>query len=270
VLKKISLLPCEGLSGTAWITARTTAATDRESGLSELPVGIRERYRCGLSVPLASGTDVFGTITLFSEAKPRFGSEDQRLLELIAPEAAVALRNARSYDASRETDSLTGLPNAHFMFLQVQKEVARARRTGRPFGIAVLDLDRFKPINDTYGHKVGDEVLRILASRIKGRLRGTDTVCRWGGDEFVALLPETDGMQVEVVARDLQRFVDDLDIPVLSGTIVRAGLSVGWAVFPEDGRDHDELIRVADKRMYRDKARRHLSAGATVTAERPS
>lgn len=264
-LRAMRVAPGQGICALAFAERRTTAATmadDHRGAFVDLPDGLRQACRCALAVALCHDDEPVGVLALYGTTRESFGSEDERLLELVAPEAATALCAALRYEASRDsalTDALTGLPNSRFLFLQVEKEVSRARRSGRPFGLAVLDLDRFKPINDTHGHAAGDEVLRALADGIRSRLRAADTVCRWGGDEFVALLPDAEAPQVENVVRELQRFVDEFEITLSSGPVVRIGLSVGWAVFPADGSDHEELVRVADKRMYRDKSMRHAT-----------
>jgi diguanylate cyclase (GGDEF)-like protein/PAS domain S-box-containing protein len=150
-------------------------------------------------------------------------------------------------------DYLTGLPNRAFLVSQAAQELASARRYGRRLAMLFIDLDRFKPVNDTHGHEVGDAVLIEVARRLRALLRESDTVCRQGGDEFVVLLPEyrdADGL------RELaDKLCDALSAPYEIGEL-RLGLSasIGIATYPEHGDSVDTLIQSADAAMYRAKA----------------
>src|SRR5207244_11261115 len=138
-------------------------------------------------------------------------------------------------------------------------DLSRARRNNRPLGIVVLDLDRFKPINDAYGHHVGDEVLRQVSRCLTTQFRACDTVCRWAGDEFVVLLPESNPELVEATVVRAQMGLQAMEIQISQTRTVTVGASAGWASFPQDGEGFEELMRVADKRMYRDKNNRRES-----------
>lgn len=154
-------------------------------------------------------------------------------------------------------DPLTGLPNRRLLDERYELVVAQARRAGRPFSLVYLDLDQFKPVNDEYGHRAGDEVLARIAGRLAERVRTADTMARVGGDEFVALLPETDALGARALAQDLEATAAE---PVeWSGHRVSVGASTGVATFPADGDDFDELVRIADDRMYVAKRQRALN-----------
>lgn len=151
-------------------------------------------------------------------------------------------------------DPLTGLPNRRLLDERFELVVAQARRAGRPFSLVYVDLDEFKPVNDEYGHRVGDEVLAHIAGRLAERVRTADTMARVGGDEFVALLPETDALGARALAEDLEATAAE---PVeWSGHRVTVGASTGIATFPADGDDFDDLVRIADDRMYAAKRQR--------------
>jgi diguanylate cyclase (GGDEF)-like protein len=154
-------------------------------------------------------------------------------------------------------DSLTGLGNKALYEEQLRLSVQRAERDGEQLGVLMLDLDRFKPVNDTYGHEAGDMVLKEVASRIVEETRASDVVARVGGDEFAAVLVKVNSPDdVHNIRDKLARSIADKPYDV-GGYSVEIGASVGAAVFPDDGRDIAELKRVADKRMYESKQATH-------------
>ena len=149
-------------------------------------------------------------------------------------------------------DELTGLPNRRMLRLRLQSSIERARRSGASVGLLTIDLDRFKAVNDSYGHTAGDELLRVVAKRFSGRLRAIDTCARFGGDEFVVLADQLDSRaDAERLAHDL---LATLNEPVTLGDAnTRADASIGIAVFPEDGADPETLLAFSDARMYASK-----------------
>ena len=157
------------------------------------------------------------------------------------------------------TDPLTGLYNRRLFTETFEKELNRSRRYGSPLGLVVLDLHRFKEVNDRYGHPRGDEVLRAAAATLKKALRTSDFAFRIGGDEFALLLPQTDAEQ----ALALSRRVETVFAEVLQPLQLTVGVSMdhGVATFPQDGEQADQLIRVADERLYRLKQANHGKSG---------
>lgn len=146
-------------------------------------------------------------------------------------------------------DSLTELFNRAYFFAAVDREIARSSRTGRGFGLLMLDLDDLKTINDRYGHPRGDQVLRVVAQAIMRGVRRIDTAARYGGDEFVVLLPETDPTGAFVLAEKIRREVDAIEVRA-SGGDIRISLSIGAVAYPEDGLSVDDLLTSADRAMY--------------------
>jgi len=157
------------------------------------------------------------------------------------------------------TDPLTGLYNRRLFSETFEKELNRSRRYGSPLGLVVLDLHRFKEVNDKHGHPRGDEVLRAAAATLKKALRTSDSAFRIGGDEFALLLPQTDAEQ----ALALSRRVETVFAEMLQPLQLSVGVSMdhGVATFPQDGEQADQLIRVADERLYRLK---HANHGRTA------
>lgn len=153
------------------------------------------------------------------------------------------------------TDPLTGLYNRRLFAESFEKELNRARRYGLPLGIVILDLHRFKEVNDKYGHPRGDEVLRAAAATLQKALRTSDSAFRIGGDEFALLLPQTDAAQALALSRRVETvFAETLKPLQLAFSVA---MDHGVATFPQDGDQSDQLIHVADERLYRLKHANH-------------
>jgi diguanylate cyclase (GGDEF)-like protein/PAS domain S-box-containing protein len=155
-------------------------------------------------------------------------------------------------------DSLTGLPNRLLFDDRLNQAISLAKRNARQFALLYLDLDRFKPVNDTLGHTAGDELLKAVTKRILRQVRESDTVARVGGDEFIVILPDIPGREeAETVAR---KIIAALATPFQLGTLkqsVDIGTSIGIAVYPADARDADALVKAADAAMYSAKQARN-------------
>ncbi|MBC7781654.1 MAG: diguanylate cyclase [Proteobacteria bacterium] len=151
-------------------------------------------------------------------------------------------------------DWLTGLPNRALFKDRLTLAIAQAQRSGRKVAVLFLDLDRFKPINDRHGHDVGDWVLKEVARRLSGTLRGADTLARLGGDEFVAIIPYVDNSAA--VKAVIEKFDAALRVPfAVAGELLEIGCSVGCAIYPDDGTSPDLLLENADAAMYQQKHR---------------
>jgi diguanylate cyclase (GGDEF)-like protein/PAS domain S-box-containing protein len=152
-------------------------------------------------------------------------------------------------------DALTGLPNRYLLSERLSQMIARAQRHGRSFAVAMVDVDGLKRVNDRFGHAVGDEILRHVAERLAGQVRAGDIAARFGGDEFVLLLDETESRNG--IAQAMNRVLVSLrgEVPTTRGAI-RIACSVGMSFFPEDGMDGATLLNSADSAMYGRKAER--------------
>jgi diguanylate cyclase len=170
--------------------------------------------------------------------------------QLVLLEAAAA--TARQF---AHHDELTGLPNRRLLLDRFNQAVARGARRHGQVAMLLLDLDRFKGVNDTLGHSAGDRLLQQVAARIAACVRTSDTACRFGGDEFVVLLPELEDEQSAIAVAEKLRA--HLTTPyVIEGSALEITISVGIAIYPVDGEEYAKLIQRADHEMYRDKARR--------------
>jgi diguanylate cyclase (GGDEF)-like protein len=151
-------------------------------------------------------------------------------------------------------DELTGLPNRSLLLDRFNQAVALGARQGRRVALLFIDLDGFKSVNDELGHGAGDVLLQQVAGRMSACIRAGDTACRYGGDEFVIMLPEVDGL--ETAAMVAEKIRSQLSAPYLvHGSTVTVTASIGTAVYPVDGQDYDALVQQSDIRMYRAKTR---------------
>jgi diguanylate cyclase (GGDEF)-like protein len=157
------------------------------------------------------------------------------------------------------TDPLTDLYNRRLFGETFEKELNRARRYGQPLGLVILDLHRFKEVNDKHGHPRGDEVLRAAAATLKKALRTSDSAFRIGGDEFALILPQTDAPQALGLARRIQTVFAEMLLPLQ--LTVSVSMDHGEANFPQDAELSDQLIRIADERLYRLKQTNHSRTG---------
>jgi diguanylate cyclase (GGDEF)-like protein len=179
-------------------------------------------------------------------------------LALVAYVSAIVGREQRRSreDALRLSryDSLTGLHSRDYFMAEMEQEILRAARSGRPFALLMFDLDGLKAANDRFGHASGDTLLRAVADTLRGDIRITDVAARWGGDEFVLLLPETDLTGAMLVADKVRIDIGRLALPH-DGLVVRTSASIGLVTYPDDGKSSTELMRRADLAMYEAKRR---------------
>ncbi|HSE97177.1 MAG TPA: HD domain-containing phosphohydrolase, partial [Blastocatellia bacterium] len=240
----------------------------------ELPLGhAAAAYRSTAIFPLLREETLVGTLALYSEEDRGYSADEVRLLETIASHAAAAVHNALVFERTQEsalTDNLTGLPNSRYMYSFFDQERNRAERHGYPLVLLMMDLDGFKKINDTYGHHVGDEILRSIAQVARGQLRTGDTLVRYAGDEFVAILHRATPEIVLDLKVRLQEAVDGFAHEVRPGRVARVGLSIGHASYGVDGAAIDELMEIADQRMYEDKIARKRNASSVRVASFPA
>jgi diguanylate cyclase (GGDEF)-like protein len=183
----------------------------------------------------------------------QFGAQDTLVKAEIGNERlAVALQCGIGRAQMAHFDSLTGLPNRALLFDRLSHAINQSRRYENELAVLFIDLDRFKFVNDTMGHEVGDMVLKTVASRIRECLRDSDTVARLGGDEFIALVTNLDTAVSAATVAD--KIVEKVSQPIIVGSnIATVSPSIGIALFPEDGEEADELMRLSDAAMYQSK-----------------
>lgn len=207
-----------------------------------------------LYVPLRGGIPL-GVLEVFADGST-WGPYRWRVLAEVLPQAETALERARHFEEMQElahTDYVTGLFNHRFIqsYLQRLIPIAAARR--RPVSVLLLDVDNFKTLNDTYGHSMGDRVLQIIAGQLKLMTDGVGLVGRYGGDEFIVVLPGRSRSQAQAFLQAFCDWLTNLRCPWFSGQSIPIRLSCGIAVFPEDGEQRQQLLAVADARLYQAK-----------------
>ena len=209
-----------------------------------------------LGAPLLAEAGVIGALVLRSPCgQARYSESSRELLRFVSTQVATAIERKRLYERLQRMarhDELTGLLNRAFLHDRIESALARARRSGGRFSLVFLDLDKFKQVNDNYGHTVGDRLLQEVARRLLQCVRETDSVARIGGDEFVLLLEDVEHLaSVErVTAKLRQELGRGLCI---DGHPLRIIPSIGLAHYPEDGDRLETLLKHADAAMYREK-----------------
>jgi diguanylate cyclase (GGDEF)-like protein len=206
-------------------------------------------------VPVKSHDSVYGVIELINSLDDGiFDESDEQILTTIADFAGIAISNARAVEKIRElviTDDLTGLYNSRYFFEQIEYEVERSKRYQSPLSLVFFDLDRFKNVNDTHGHLTGSKLLTEVGTIVTRNIRKTDKAARYGGDEFVIILPHTEKVGAYTFASKIHKELQAHSFLSLGGALLSVTGSFGVASFPEDALCSSELISAADDAMYR-------------------
>jgi diguanylate cyclase (GGDEF)-like protein len=207
-----------------------------------------------VAVPLISKGKVLGVLELINILEDgRFNQDRFDLLLTIADYAAIAIENARYVERIKQltvTDDVTLLYNARFLEQALEQNFRRARRYKTPLSLIFMDLDHFKHVNDTFGHLVGSSLLKEVAVLLKSILRITDIPTRYGGDEFVVILPETGKEEALIVANRIRDALRSKDFGRDHGLSYRITASFGVSTYPEDADNKVDLLRLADQAMY--------------------
>lgn len=206
-----------------------------------------------ICVPLRAKHRSLGVIQLINCPMETFGDNEMFFLNALCDYAAIAIDNARAVERIQEltiTDDCTGLYNARHLYKTLEAEVYRSARFGHEFSVIFIDLDHFKSVNDTHGHLVGSKLLAEVGYVIKTHLRLIDYAFRYGGDEFVILLPQTSKEAALIVARRLLEVMRLSEFMATEGLKLNVRCSMGLATYPEDAKSAHEIIRQADEMMY--------------------
>ena len=226
-----------------------------------------------LMLPLNAGGRTIGLASLYATSAARdFSEYEMNVYRTMANQAAAVLENARLVGQLRtaaDIDQVTGANNHRHLQERLKQEVARASRTHSPVALLMIDLDGFKAINDVHGHGDGDRVLHNVAAGLKLAVRTNDVVARYGGDEFVVLMPDTDEAAGRVVAERVVAGVRNQRHQLSDGSEGRVSCSAGLAIYPDDGRTAAMLLKMADAAMYSVKRAGGSAVRRGVRATRP-
>lgn len=243
----------EGLLGRVAETRKPLIVKDymKWRGRSEKFLGAT--LRAAMASPLLIGGQLLGVIAIVrADNDQGFTKNDQTLLQMFAQQAAIAVKNAELFNELEKltrTDTLTGLFNRRGLIEMSQSEFERAKRSGYPLSMIMVDIDFFKLVNDQYGHTVGDQILRILSDELQRNLRGIDILCRYGGEEFAILLPETTLQSAREVAERLRVAAVKLQFTSIHADI-NITISLGISTMPGDTADLETLLDQADEALY--------------------
>jgi diguanylate cyclase (GGDEF)-like protein len=207
-----------------------------------------------VAVPVRFRDHCLGVIELVNCIGPKgFDEKDMGLLEALADFAAIAIENARHVKRIHEltiTDDCTNLYNSRYLHQMLDKEIYRSQRYGYEFSLVFIDLDHFKHVNDTHGHLIGSRLLYEIGNLLKNNSRLIDFAFRYGGDEFVLLLPQTSKENAIIAARRIHKMIGDTVWLVAEELNIRITASLGLACYPVDSRTKVQLLQLADEAMY--------------------
>jgi diguanylate cyclase (GGDEF)-like protein/putative nucleotidyltransferase with HDIG domain len=278
LLRGHCVAPGEGVIG--FVIANRCPATgfDPMLDFAAFKLTEAENYRSMIALPLIKDERLLGVLAVYSLKAAQYTDDHLHLLDTVARLASDAFSNSMQHaeaESNALTDPLTNLPNARSLHMRFAEEEARARRNGTSFQVVMLDLDEFKIVNDTYGHNVGDQMLREVARVLNAQLREYDFLARYAGDEFVAIVQDLSHAQVDDLRERIETSIAGLSLRVPPDKRARVGISVGSARFGADGETLQQLLIAADQAMYSVKSdhkqrRRHSSATPLSIVETPT
>lgn len=247
--EKFRLKLGEGIAGTVAQTGRSIIVNDASQDprfAKRVDDATHFQTKAILCVPIKFKDNMLGVLEAINPVgREGFSANDLALFEIFASQAAISIENARLH-----TDHLTRLFIREYFVQKLHDEFVRFARFRHPFSLAMIDVDHFKKVNDSRGHRQGDVVLQATARLIKLLAREVDIACRYGGEEFVVILPETDSGKALKFAERVRRQVDTFDYPSLQEGPLHVTVSLGVATCPDHASTQEELIERADVALY--------------------
>jgi diguanylate cyclase (GGDEF)-like protein/putative nucleotidyltransferase with HDIG domain len=268
VIGSMTVRSGQGLTG--WVARNRRPLVNARPSADFEAAGLTGRattLQSALVAPLVFNDRFIGTLAVYHARGDFYTDDHRRLLDRVSEPAAAVIHNSIVFEQTQEdslTDPLTGLPNTRFMFMHLTRELARAERLKSEVALLVMDLDNFKDINDSHGHHIGDRALREVATVLRAGIRPYDICVRYAGDEFIVVLSGCGQDEAERKRAELQRGVDQVVFEARPGRRVPLAISVGAAIYPQDGESYESLLATADSRMYRDKTRRKQATRLTA------
>jgi diguanylate cyclase (GGDEF)-like protein len=223
-------------------------------------------YPCTLSAPISVDKSIFGVLSIDSKSTKAFDTDDLRLMEYFTSQIALVIKNSRLIHKAIQLskfDNLTNVHNRHFFEEIARMAFEEAIRYKGQLHIVLFDLDNFKSVNDTYGHDCGDLVLKKFSSTISNSIRGSDVFARFGGDEFIALFRNSDTKNVE---KRITGIIKELDNSPLKIEKMEYNIKFSYGIgsFPENGKNLEELLKVSDINMYKNKEKNKQKDSCSV------
>ncbi len=264
IIQQISVRTGEGLTGWVARNRRPLVNARPSADLDAAGLGHATSLQSALVCPLLFSERFIGTLSVYHVDAAFYRDDHRRLLDRVSEQAAAVINNSILFEQTQSdslTDPLTGLPNTRFLFMHLTRELARAERLMSEVSLMVMDLDSFKDINDSHGHHVGDRALCEVARVLRAAIRPYDICVRYAGDEFIVVLSGCGAEEAEQKRQELQKSIDEVYFEARPGKRLPIGISVGTAVFPQDGESYEALLATADSRMYQDKAGRKRRIG---------
>jgi two-component system, cell cycle response regulator len=206
-----------------------------------------------IGVPLKFYSSIVGVMNISKSTIGGFNRSEMRLIGLLADQAAVAISNASLHKGVTElanTDSVTGLPNRRALDERLQDEMRYARNMNSKFSVVMMDLDGFKNVNDTLGHSMGDDVLHHVFNYLAEKMRATDFLARYGGDELTLIMRDSDVEVAEIVANKIVDLMKSYSFPIPGSKPIQLGITAGIAVYPLHSHNASDLLRAADAALY--------------------
>jgi diguanylate cyclase (GGDEF)-like protein len=254
----------EGLDRKMFEELQDELAHLSEPYIPDHPLATTVKYRnssdpvqSSLFIPLKNKNELAGVVAFFdTERTGTFGKEALRVGSFLCEHASTALENAMLYSQAKIltiTDDLTNVFNYRYLNNILDRELVRAQRLNSSMSVLFLDLDSFKEVNDQHGHLLGSKILVELAGLLKGAVRKVDAVARYGGDEYIVVLTDTNSKGAMIVAERIRQMVEDYTFTVSEGFPIKLTISIGVASYPEHGVNKVELLHLADEATYKGK-----------------
>lgn len=253
VIECTKLKANEGIAGKVFAEKKSIITNLGQNDPRFTKTGIEGTISSLICVPLVAKGEAIGVINITNKKNNKlFNKQDLEFIEALANQAAIAIDNAKLYELATK-DGLTKLYIYRHFYSLLETELKRAKRYNHILSLLMMDIDNFKNINDTYGHLVGDRVLKEIAATIKNTIRNIDVPARYGGEEFTVILPETTSKDARIIAERLRKNIEAIKIGIDESTVIRPTVSIGIAEFPSCSENEKDLIDCADKALYKAK-----------------
>ena len=240
----------EGIAGTVFMERKPIITNLGSADPRFISKEILSNTKSLLCVPLVAKGEVIGVINITNKKHNKlFNQKDLEFIESLANQAAIAIDNAKLYELATK-DGMTKLYIYRHFYTLLENEIRRCTRYKRNMSLVMMDIDNFKRINDTYGHLIGDTILKRLALILQETVRKVDIPARYGGEEFVVILPETDKENAAIIAERIRKNISEITVDINESVTISPTVSVGIAQYSTDGQEPKELINAADTALY--------------------